>query len=360
MKTHLDIARLRLLSQRLIGKAFEEPAHAVRWLGAVQAQDFAGAKWGVALRTKDADDARLESAFNAGEIIRTHALRPTWHFIARDDLRWMLALTSARVHMMNGGQYRRMELDDVVLRRTRAVITKALANGRYLTRAELGAELQKKRIVTDGQRLAYIAMHAELEGLICSGPVRGKQHTYALVDERVGAASAPAREEALAMLARRYFASHGPATAHDFAWWSGLTVTEAKRAAQMLADELTCATFEGKTYWFAPELPDLKVKKPIIHMLPNYDEHVVAYRDHGPSLDPRTPRALDGWGNALTSHLVVVNGLVVGGWRRSVERTRAVIQLKVPLSLKTTERNAIRREVNRYGKFLGLPVVLNH
>ncbi|HET9439474.1 MAG TPA: winged helix DNA-binding domain-containing protein [Longimicrobiales bacterium] len=356
----MDIARQRLISQRLIGEAFQAPADAVRWLGAVQSQDYPGAKWGVALRTQDATDAKLDNAFNAGEIIRTHALRPTWHFIARDDLRWILALTSARVHMMNGGQYRRMELDDVVLKRTRTVITTALSGGRYLTRAELGAELQKKRIVTDGQRLAYIAMHAELEGLICSGPVRGKQHTYALVDERVQPTPALARDEALAKLARRYFTSHGPATAHDFAWWSGLTVTDARRAAQMLDDELACASFEGKTYWFAPELPDLKVKRPIIHMLPNYDEHVVAYRDHGPSLDPRTPRALDGWGNALTAHLVVVNGLVVGGWRRSVERTQAVIQLTVPLSLKATERSAIKRETNRYGKFLGLPVLLNH
>jgi hypothetical protein len=330
----------------------------VRWLGAVQSQDYPGAKWGVAVRTRGITSVQFDKAFNAGKILRTHTMRPTWHFVAPQDLRWLLALTSPRVQMMNGSQYRRLELDDVVFRRAHGAITKALEGGRSLTRSELGGVLEAKRVSAKGQRLAYIAMHAELAGLICSGPIKGKQHTYALLEERLPPVPMPEREEALLMLARRYFTSHGPATAHDFAWWSGLTVTEARRAATELGEELRSETVGNKTYWQSQNARHIKIKPPLVHLLPNYDEHVVAYRYHSASLDPRAPNALDGWGNALTAHLVSLNGLIVGGWRRAIEPDQVVVKLSMPMPLRPGERKALERAAEGYGTFLGLPVTL--
>jgi hypothetical protein len=354
----INIARQRLINQGLVGTRFKTPSAVVRWLGAVQSQDYPGAKWGVALRTNGMSDAQLDMAFNAGEIVRTHMLRPTWHFVTPQDLRWMLALTSPRVHIMNGPVYRRGELDDALFRRAHLVITRTLVGGRSATRAELAKALESKRIPAQGLRLAYIVMQAELAGLICSGPLRGKQHTYMLLEERIPPARTYSREESLAMLAERYFRSHGPATAHDFSWWSGLTVAESKRATQMLNRKLESLEIGGKTYWLSTRSREADVKLPTVQLLPNYDEHVVAYRDHGPSLDPRTPHALQGWGNALTAHLIVVNGLVVGGWRRSVQPQQVVLQLALPIPLRKTEVTALKRAAEAFGKFLGLPVVI--
>ena len=329
----------------------------VRWLGAVQSQDYPNAKYAIALRMQAGTDARVSAAFDAGEIVRTHALRPTWHFLAADDLRWILALTGPRVQLANAAQYRRMELDDVVLKKAHAVIRKALQDGQYRTRAELAAILDAKGIRASGQRAAYIAMHAELHGLICSGPTRGKQHTYALVDERVPKGKSFTGDQALAELARRYFTSHGPATLHDFAWWSGQTVGAGKRAVEMLGSDLESMALAGKTYWLTDGVA-AKMRAPVMHLLPNYDEHVVAYRDHGPSLDPRNPHALYGWGNGLTPHLVVLNGLVIGGWKRRVERDRVVITPSVPVPLQVREQRALERAAAEYGRYLGESVVL--
>jgi hypothetical protein len=354
----LNIAKERLSNQRLVGERFDAAADVVRWLGAVQAQDYPAAKWGLALRMNEATNDAIDAAFIAGAILRTHVMRPTWHFVAPEDLRWLLALTGPRVQSANARVYRRLELDDVVFRRARAILTKALEGGHSLTRSELGDVLQTKRIVARGQRLAFLIMYAELAGLICSGPLRANQHTYALLEERVPRAPVFGQEEALSILARRYFTSHGPATAHDFAWWSGLTVTHAKRALDSVKGQFESVQTNGKTYWLPPTTTLASTNQPMLHLLPNYDEHVVAYRDHAPSLDPRAPRALDGWGSTLTAHLVVVNGLIVGGWRRRLEPDRVVVQLNRPIPLRPKELTGLKRAARDYGDFLGLPVVV--
>ena len=353
----MNIGRYRLGSQRLIGPRMKKPADAVRWLGAVQAQDYGEAKWGIALRTSATTDAAVDKAFNRGAFVRLHALRPTWHFVAPEDLRWLLALTSPRVHAANARVYRRLELDAAVLERARSIIVKALRDRHHRTRAELGALLQEKRIHASGQRLAYLLMHCELDGVVCSGPLQGGKHTYALVAERVPPTAAKSRDEALVELALRYFTSHGPATAHDFAWWSGLTVREARQGAE-LARALESVALNGKTYWFAEHDLSVGTDPQVIHLLPNYDEHLVAYRDHGPSLDPRAPDALRNWGNALTSHMVTRNGLVVGGWRRTIADERIAITLDLKAPLKPAERRALHAAAEEYGKFKGLPAIV--
>ncbi len=349
----MNIAIQRLVNQRLIDKPFETAGEAVGWFGAVQSQDYPNAKWGVAQRMRAATDATLDHAFNAGEIVRVHAMRPTWHFIAARDLPWIQQLTGPRVHVANGYVYRNYELDKAILKKSRAVITKALAGGNQLTRAELGKLLEKNRIVVSGIRLAYIVMHAELDGIVCSGPLRGKQHTYMLVDERIRGATMLRGDAASAELARRYFRSHGPATAQDFAWWSGFTGTQAKQATALIEDELVVETWEGRSFYFYDDI-QARFRKPMVHLLPNYDEHVVAYRNHNPSLDPRTPNALRNWGNALTAHLVVLDGLVIGGWRKTVKANRADINFILPIPMQTNERKALEAAIKRYAAFVGM------
>ena len=357
----VNIAAHRLRNQRLVGARFDAPADAVRWLGAVQAQDHQGAKWALALRTRDVDSAALDRAFDAGAFVRTHVMRPTWHFVAPVDIRWLLALTGPRVHAVNAHMYRKLELDAAVLRRAHARFTRALKGGRRLTRQELATVLESGGIEARGQRLAYVVMHAELSGLLCSGPMRGKQHTYMLLEERVPPAPVLDHDEALARLAQRYFTSHGPATVHDFAWWSGLTVAEAREGVALVdSAALERIALDGKTYWTAAPMAPVESVEPTVHLLPNYDEHVVAYRDHGPTLDPATRGALSSRTDGpLDAHLVSRDGLVVGGWRRTLEKASVAVNVDLLLPLRRPERAALRRTAADYGRFLGMPVMLN-
>ena len=355
----MDIAKHRLHNQRLVGAPLDTPEAVVRWLGAVQAQDYYGAMWAVAQRTHSADAGLLDRAFDDGAFLRTHVLRPTWHVVLPEDIRWMLALTAPRVKAQLASSDRKLEIDDALLSRSYALLAGALRDGQYRTRKELGAVLQQAGIEASGQRLAHLMMHAELDALVCSGPRRGKPFPYALLDERAPPAPVYPRDEALTQLAQRYVASHGPATAHDFAWWAGLTVTDARKGLEALAPHIERVSMDGKVYWACEPLTPVEVEEPVVHLLPNYDEHVVAYKDHGPSLDPRAPRALDGWGTALTAHLIVLNGLVVGGWRRSVEKEYVLVTMNLLVTLNASEKAAVERAAEDYGRFLELPVVLN-
>ncbi len=253
----------RLRNQRLVASACKTPEAVVAHLGAVQSQDYTGAAWAVGQRAPGLTAADVEAAFTAGRVLRTHVLRPTWHFVAPADIRWMLALTAPQVHARLRTYDQSLELDTKVYSKARVVMERALEGGQFLTRIELGAALRRARIVAAGQRLAHLAMHAELEGSICSGPRRGKQFTYALLAERAPKARTLAREAALAELARRYFASHGPATLRDFVWWSGLRVKDAAAGVALgkvdaLKTPPEACTAPGANYLFSnyDEYPD--------------------------------------------------------------------------------------------------------
>jgi hypothetical protein len=354
----VDVPSLRLHSHRLTGPSFTAPDDVVRWLGAVQAQDYHGAKWSLALRARNLTSARIDRAFDEGAILRTHVMRPTWHFVAPQDLRWLLALTAPRVHVMNGHAYRTAELNDSVFRRAHRLIARSLSGGRARTRPELAAILEKGGIPAAGLRLACLVMHAELEGLICSGPLRGKQHTYMLLEERVPRARALTRDEALATLARRYFTSHGPATVRDFSWWSSLTMADARRALEMAGSALESVEIGGQRYWAGSESDRAGRFRSTVRLLSNYDEHVVAYRDHGHTLDAGARLARDRSEGALGAHLIARDGLVIGGWQRSLEKTRATVTTRLLVALRPPDRRALAAAAEDYGRFLELPVTL--
>jgi len=355
--TSIDIVQQRLHNQHLLGAPFARPDEVVQWFGAVQAQEYPGATWGIAQRLDGLTQTSIDQAYADGAILRTHAMRPTWHFVAPADIRWLLRLTSPRVHAVNASYYRKLELDVAVLARSATVLTSALQGGKHLTRSALATALEQAGIIRstdDRLRLTHLVMHAELEGLICSGAMRGKQHTYALLDERVPATRTLAREQALAELTRRYFSSHGPATVKDFAWWSGLSTADVRAGLELNTSQLETARVDGQVYWFRPDAQPISVASPIAHLLPAYDEYTIAYKDHTAILDPRYREQII----AAFGIVIVIDGRIVGGWKRVIEKDRVLLTLGPFRALTEAEQQALDQAVQRYSRFLGKPIML--
>jgi hypothetical protein len=354
-----DIARRRLANQLLLAPTRADPAEVVRRLGAIQAQDYAGAKWAVAMRTRGAVDAVVEQALSDGSILRTHVLRPTWHLVTPADIRWMLTLTAPRVKAAMASYDRQLELDDAVFRRSHAALTRALRDGQQLTRAELGQALRRARVDAMGsQRLGHLLMRAELDGLVCSGARRGKQATYALLEERVPPAAPLDRDAALLELTRRYLATRGPATLQDFAWWSGLTLADARRGVEMAGRRLEREAIGDETYWLDPSVRSQRQQSAAAHLLPNYDEYFIGFKNRsaiGKRLDS-TDIAMGR--DALTAHVVVVDGQLVGGWQRTLTKTGVVVQLRLRAPLSASEQKGVVQAARAFGAFLELPVEL--
>ncbi len=347
------IAHARLANQRLAGGGFTRPDDVVSWLGAVQAQDYLGARWALALRMRRGTDAAIERAFAAGEILRTHVMRPTWHFVAPDDIRWMLSLTAPRVRAAMRSYDRKLGLDAAVITRSHKVIAAALAGGTHLTRQELKTRLQKAGIVTDGvQRLAHLMMHAELSGVICSGPIRGRQFTYALLDERVPEGKSLSRDAALAELTRRYFRSHGPAGLQDFVWWSGLTTADARAGLEMVRHELREDIVGGRNSWSSRNARTAARPRRTAYLLAPYDEYLIAYRDRSAALDGNLWKSL----GEPFSGAIVLDGRVVGGWARTMTNGNVAVSLSVQAPLTSADGRLIVDAAHRFGSFLGLDV----
>lgn len=352
------IAERRLASNRLVGPPFGSPVDVVRWFGAMQAQEYGPATWAIGLRTSGVTGPDVDRLFDAGAILRTHVLRPTWHFAAPEDLRWLLALTGPRVHAANGPLYRQMDLDAGTLDRAHATIRSALEGGATLTRAEIAAALRTAGIEAAGPRLAYIVMHAELEALVCSGPRRGRQFTYVLLDERVPPTPPRSRDDALAEIARRYATSRGPVQAIDLAWWSGLTVTDSRRALELAGDELEVLESGRRRFWAARDADvtdPVAFERPLVRLLPIYDEYFIGLRDRSDFGDAARLGRDD---DALGANIVVLDGTIVGGWRRTTARAEVAIAVELLVRFDAAERRALETAAADFGRFVGLPVAL--
>src|SRR5437763_1908385 len=272
-----EILRLRLCNQHLASQRLSDPARLVAELGAVQAQDYPAAKWALGQRLRNATDEQVEAAFDQGHILRTHVLRPTWHFVAPADIRWLLALTAPRVKATVSTNSHTLGLTESDFARCEAVIAHTLEGGNCLTRAELGAALQQAGIaVRDGPSLGHLIFRAELDALVCSGPRRGSHPTYVLLDERVPRVPSLEGDDALAELIWRYFSSHGPALVQDCGWWSGLALADVRRGLEQNNWRLDHETIDGRTYWFRRASPP--PMPAAAYLLPNFDEYTVAYR----------------------------------------------------------------------------------
>jgi len=351
----LAIVRRRMAAQRLTGAPFATPAEAVAWCGAVQAQEYAEALWSLGMRVRDHAEADIEAACDRGEILRTHVLRPTWHFVAAADLRWLLRLTGPRVQAKGAGRYRQLGLDADTLRRSDEAIGRALSDGEPRIRRELAGVLDAAGIDPAGQRIAHLVMHAELEGVIVSGPRRGRQHTYLQLDDRVPPAPERSREADVAELALRFFTSHGPATLRDFAWWSGLTTADGKAALTALGDRLVGEAGADGALWISAAAPSGQAPPPGASgawLLGTYDELVVGHRDlRNVHADGRAT-------NDLLWRPIVVDGRTVGGWTRHLGRREVTIEAELDAAPDADQHAALRSAAERFGAFVGLPARL--
>ncbi|HYM87244.1 MAG TPA: winged helix DNA-binding domain-containing protein [Pseudoxanthomonas sp.] len=353
------IAQLRLRRQRILGGKLGSPAEVVSWLGAMQAQDYASSLWAIGLRMREATQALVEQAITERRIVRTWPMRGTLHFVAAEDVRWMSTLMTPRVIAASKARLQReFELDDAVLARCRKVLVKALRDGQALTRNDLYAQLDAAGIVTARQRGIHITGRLAQEGLLCLGPRAEKQPTFVLLDEWIPASSARDREQALAELARRYFHSHGPATLHDFAWWSGLTIKDVQLAIELAAAGLVQEIIGDRVYLHpGKELESSGAYDDDPHLLPSFDEYLVAYRDRSDAVEARFSPQVIGI-NGLFNASIVIDGRVAGTWKRNFDRAGIVVELNPFRALLKKELKALGNIARRYGEFMGLPVQL--
>ncbi len=303
------------------------------------------------MRCASTTDDEVTQRFNEGKILRTHMLRPTWHFVAPQDIRWMQELTAPRVHALNKYYYNKLGLTEVVLKEGSHILVKALEGGNELTRREMKEAFDNAGIDAGGLRLAYLTMYAELEALVCSGALRGKQHTIALLAERAPKAKSLPREEALVKLTKHFFASHGPATVQDLAWWSSLTIADVKKGIGLAG--LQCIEVENSTFYSVKSPEDI-FHPPVVHLLPNYDEYVIAYKNRSPFTNLQLDKA-PSYGE-LSSHFIALDGQLVGGWKRAATPKSFTIQLNLFRKLLPEQLDALEAAASRLQKFLELPV----
>jgi Winged helix DNA-binding domain len=348
------------LSNHYLGKnRFGDPSDVVAWFGAVQAQDYLGSLWAIGLRIIDATEGAVEKAIADRRIVRTWPMRGTLHFVPAADVRWMLDLLTPRVIARSAGRYRHLELDERTFARSKKVFVRALEGGKQMTRREMYKALEAAKISVAGQRGIHILGHLAQEGLLCFGDRRAKQQTFALLEEWVPPARSLNREEALAKLARCYFRSHGPATLHDFAWWSGLKMTEARAGLEMVQADFSNAVIDGQAYWSPSSTPEAKSKSraPVAILLPVYDEYTVAYKDRSAVLDPSHSSQS---GNGIFSSPIALNGLIAGTWSRELKKDAVIISASPFARFEQAERSALERAAKRFGEFVGAPAILRY
>ncbi len=346
-----DISRIRLLSQQIAAAKFKTPKELVSRMGAMQAQDFYMAEWALGVRLKNSTEKLIKEAFNKGEIIRTHLMRPTWHFVSPEDIYWMLELTAPQIKSEMKSRDKELELDNAVYKKCNSIIGKALKGGNNLTREDLINLLEKANIATGNNRASHLFFRAELEGIMCSGKIIGKKQTYALLNERVPKTKKINRQEALALLAQKYFSSHCPAALQDFIWWSGLPVKDSRNALEMIKSNLISENIDGHTYWMPTSFSLPKVDENSVYVLPAYDEFIISYRDRTASL-PFHNHKLAVSNNGIFRPLIVINGQVTGIWKRTLKKDEVSIEIEFFRRHKKAEKVLIEIAFEKFAFFL--------
>jgi hypothetical protein len=356
--TPSDVAHLRLFNQRLVETKLTSPREVVSWLGAVQAQDYYMAKWAIGTRMLTATDRVVEEAINQGEIVRIHVMRPTWHFVLAEDIRWMLALTAPHIKAAMKSYQTKLELNEKIFAKTNDIIGRLLEGSNHLTRGEIVAALTKKKITADNLQATHIMFDAELNGIVCNGPMRGKQFTYALMDERISPTKPIGREEALFKLAKKYFTSHGPATTQDFMWWSGLPAADAKKGLELVKDKLVSEKLDNKVYWFDdPDSKSTRARQISPLFLPAYDEFMIGYTDRSASIDKKFANVIL-VGNGIFRPIVVKEGRAIGIWLRTVKKNHVEITAKFFSGKEKMKKSEILSLMQPFGKFLDMKIRL--
>ena len=347
-----DIARWRLRSQHLVRPHAGTAVDVVGGLLAVQAENPGQSAWAVATRTVSPSRPEVGAALAEGSVIRTHVLRPTWHYARAEDIGWLLDLTGPRVRRTTGAQLRGpLGFDDRGLERATSAVVAVLEEASDRTRSQLGNAVRERGVEIDGQALMILLAHLELDRVICSGRPRGVEHTYALFSERLPLPRRLDRDDALVELAWRYFTGHGPATERDLAYWATLTLTDARRGIAIAGDRLASFEHEGRTFWHAPDEPPQQRGEPSAHILQILDEMYRGYQDSRWVLDEAgiVPRARE-----AAIGMALVDAQLVAAVKRTVTAARVVFELSPHRPLRPRERTELRRAADRYGAYLGL------
>ncbi len=349
-----DVAKLRLINHNIAYSVAKKPGEVVTSLGAMQAQDYQAALWGIGLRAKEVTLPEVESAIANRAIVRIWLLRGTLHFVAAADVRWMLKLLGPQIIASSAGRHRQLKLDEATFMRAEELFVEALQNGQ-LTRNEMFKVLEKGGISPEGQRGYHILWRAALNGLICFGPQKGKEQTFALLNQYVPKGKSMKQYEALSELARCYFSSRGPALLEDFAWWSGLKLSVAKIALETASSRLTSETIEGKRYWMPQSVPENGKEFATAFLLPAFDEYILGYSDRTVTLEqPLFKKAVSN--NGIFYSTIIFNGKVVGTWKRTFKKSNLDIMLTSFKTLTPTQRSSIALAAKHYGRFMDLPV----
>lgn len=351
------IGELRLLTQQIAVSNFQTPGELVAHMGAMQAQDYLGAKWAIGLRVPGNTETDIDQAIIDRTIVRTWPMRGTLHFVAADDVRWMLALLAPRIIARSKTRHTELGLDAHTFLRADEALANGLQGGKQLTRKEVLALFETAGITTEGQRGYHLLGYAAQRALICLGAPRGKQQTFTLLDEWIPKSRVLARDEALAELARRYITSHGPATLQDFVWWSGLLVADA-RAGLAAATGITEQKIDGVTYWLPTHLPQKPGVATAAYLLPGFDEFLLGYTDRQTVLDTEHMQHVTPSKNGIFSAIIVLHGRVIGTWRRTLSKAGVTVSLSPFAPLKPVERQAIEAAAMRYAAYLNAHLVL--
>lgn len=353
--TRREVLARRLSVQRVSTSDLTTAADVVRQLGCVQSQEWAHGFWSLGLRSADRlSYADVQQEFDAGQFLRTHVLRPTWHYVAPEDIGWILAATSVRVHQRNAGMYRQTGLDPATRERAAELLLERLHRGSALTRTEIAETLSEDGIPADGMRLAYVIMSAELDGLIASGPLRGAQHTYVRLDERLPRRRAREPENPVTELLFRFLAGHGPATLADFTRWSSITQADAQIALEQNRDRLASAEVEGLTVWWSADAPDPARLDGRAFLVPLYDELTLSFPKINFAPAPGHPHPP---GEDLFRGSVIIDDRNVGLWKRTVRGRRVQVELDLAASCSGTDHQAARAAAEELAHFLGRELV---
>lgn len=352
-----DVPNIRLINQQISKSKFRTAKELVGWMGAMQAQDYAMAKWAIGIRLPDSTQKEIETAMDDGQIIRTHLLRPTWHFVSSEDIYWMLELTSPQIKAAMKSSDKNLELTADIFKKSNAVLEKSLRDNNHLSREDIISKLKESGIDTGKNRVSHLLLRAEIDGVICSGKAKAGKQTYALLAERVLKSKTLTRDIALAELARKYFSSHCPATIHDFIWWSGLAVAESRQALEMIKSDLISETIDNQTYWFSCSFLVSSQDKKLIHFIPAFDEFIISYKDRKASLpyEDHKKAVLD---NGIFRPVITLGGQVIGTWKREIKKETVIVQPSLFAPHDPTMQNKMKEALITYSHFIGKQIEL--
>ncbi len=322
----------------------------------MQAQDYLGALWSIGLRLPDSTEAAIEKAVEERSIVRTWPMRGTLHFVAAVEVRWMLELLTPRSIAGQAARARELELDAIVFSKCEKLFINALKGDRQLTREAMMNLLEAHHISTIKQRGYHILWRLAQEGLLIFAARSGKSHTFALLEEWVPPAKKLDREAALLELTRRYFTSHGPAMLSDFAGWSGLKITDARAGLEAASSHLHKEKVGDADFWMSAETVMPADEAKATYLLPGFDEYLLGYKDRRAVLETQHAEKIVPGGNGMFLSTIVMNGRVVGTWKRVLKKKSVAITATGFKPFNNAEKQSIIEAAERYGQFLGLPV----